>query len=135
MNSEVEAPILRSAIGGYAEKASFDADQLVDAIREDQTEFLPRGLAEEVSRTEAIEAAKKRDAEKRKREAAEMPPPDTWSIVTSRGRSRTLQSSSRLSSGEGCSSWEDGGEADAGRCTTAFSEGREREEGGQWLRV
>ena len=68
---------MRSAIGGYAEKASYNADQLVEAIREDQTDFLPRGLAEEVRRTEAIEAAKKREAEKRKREVAEMPPPDT----------------------------------------------------------
>ena len=105
MNAEVEAPILRSAIGGYAEKASFEAVQLVEAIREDQTEYLPRQMAEEVRRAEALEAAKKREAEKRKREAAEMPPPDTWSLVASRGRSKTLQSSSRLSSGEGCSSW------------------------------
>ena len=34
-----------------------------------------------------------------------MPPPDTWSVVASKGRSRPMQSSSRLSSGEGCSSW------------------------------
>ena len=50
-----------------------------------------------------------REAEKRKREAAamDMPPPDSyaWSVVASRHRSRTLQSSSRMDPGEGCSGW------------------------------
>ena len=82
MDSEIEAPLMRSAIGGYAEKA----EQLAEAIREDQTEFLPRRLAEEIRRTEAErQQAKLREAEKRKREAAalDMPPPDSyaWSVV------------------------------------------------------
>ena len=85
MDSEIEAPLMRSAIGGYAEKDLYEAEQLAEAIREDQTEFLPRRLAEEIRRTEAErQQAKLREAEKRKREAAamDMPPPDSyaWSV-------------------------------------------------------
>ena len=48
-----------------------------------------------------------REAEKRKREAAamDMPPPDSWSVVAGRHRSRTMQSSSRMDPGEGSSRW------------------------------
>ena len=108
MDSEIEAPLMRSAIGGYAEKDLYEAEQLVEAIREDQTEFLPRRLAEEIRRTEAErQQAKLREAEKRKREAAamDMPPPDSWSVVAGRHRSRTMQSSSRMDPGEGSSRW------------------------------
>ena len=42
MDSEIEAPLKRSAIGGYAEKALYEAEQLAEAIREDQTELLFR---------------------------------------------------------------------------------------------
>ena len=51
--------------------------------------------------------AKLREAEKRKREAAamDMPPPDSWSVVAGRNRSRTIQSSGRLDPGEGHSQW------------------------------
>ena len=99
---------MRSAIGGYAEKGLYEAEQLAEAIREDQTEFLPGRLAEEIRRTEAEQQqAKLREAEKRKRETAamEMPPPDSWSVVAGRNRSRTMQSSGRMDSGEGCSHW------------------------------
>ena len=53
MDLEIEPPLMRSAIGGYAEKALYDAEQLLEAIREDQTEYLPGRLAEEIRRTEA----------------------------------------------------------------------------------
>ena len=48
-----------------------------------------------------------REAEKRKREAAamDMPPPDSWSVVAGRHRSRTIQSSGRIDPGEGHSRW------------------------------
>ena len=81
MDSEVEAPLMRSAIGGYTEKDLYEAEQLAEAIRDDQTEFLPRRLAEEFRRTEAEwQLAKMREAEKRKREAAsmDMPPPNSY---------------------------------------------------------
>ena len=105
MDSEIEAPLMRSAIGGYAEKALYEAEQLAEAIREDQTDFLPGRLAEEIRRTEAErQQAKLREAEKRKREAAamDMPPPDSyaWSVVAGRQRSRTMQSSSRMDPGK-----------------------------------
>ena len=96
MDSEIEAPLKRSAIGGYAEKALYEAEQLAEAIREDQTELLPKRLADKVRRSEAeLQQAKQREAEKRKREAAamDMPPPDSWSVVAGRHRSRTIQSS------------------------------------------
>ena len=35
----------------------------------------------------------------------DMPPPDSWSVVTGRNRSRAIQSSSRLDPGEGHSRW------------------------------
>ena len=104
MDSEIEAPLMRSAIGGYAEKALYDAEQLVEAIREDQTEYLPGRLAEEIRRTESEQQqAKLREAEKRKREAAamDMPPPDSWSVMAGRHRSRTIQSSGRMDPGDG----------------------------------
>ena len=81
MDSEVEAPLMRSAIGGYTEKDLYEAEQLAEAIRDDQTEFLPMRLAEEFRRTEAEwQLAKMREAEKRKREAAymDMPPPNSY---------------------------------------------------------
>ena len=53
MDTEIEAPLKRSAIGGYAEKVLYEAEQLAEAIREDQTELLPKRLAEEVRRSEA----------------------------------------------------------------------------------
>ena len=48
-----------------------------------------------------------REAKKRKREAAamDMPPPDNWSVVAGRHRSRTIKSSSRMDPGEGHSHW------------------------------
>ena len=112
MDSEIEAPLMRSAIGGYAEKDLYEAEQLAEAIREDQTEFLPRRLAEEIRRTEAErQQAKLREAKKRKREAAamDMPPPDiyAWSVVAGKHRSKPLQSSSRMDPGEGSSHWAD----------------------------
>ena len=112
MDSEIEAPLMRSAIGGYAEKDLYEAEQLAEAIREDQTEFLPRRLAEEIRRTEAArQLAKMREAEKRKQEAAamNMPPPDSFagSVVAGRNRSKPLKSSSRMDPGEGCSRWAD----------------------------
>ena len=107
-DSEIEAPLKRSAIGGYAEKAFYEAEQLAEAIREDQTELLPVRMAEEFRRSEAErQQAKLREAEKRKREAAamDMPPPDRWSVVAGRHRSRTVQSGGRMDPGEGCSRW------------------------------
>ena len=53
MDTEIEAPLKRSAIGGYAEKVLYEAEQLAEAIREDQTELLPKRLDEEVRRLEA----------------------------------------------------------------------------------
>ena len=35
----------------------------------------------------------------------DMPPPDSWSLVSGRSRSRAIQSSSRLDPGEGHSRW------------------------------
>ena len=35
----------------------------------------------------------------------DMPPPDSWSVVAGRHRSRTMQSSSRMDPGEGSSRW------------------------------
>ena len=95
MDSEIEAPLMRSAIGGYAEKDLYEAEQLAEAIREDQTEFLPRRLTEEIRRSEAEpQQAKLREAEKRKREAAamDMPLPDSyaWSMVAGKHKSRPL---------------------------------------------
>ena len=84
------------------------AEQLVAAIKEDQTELLPARIADEFRRSETErQQAKQREAEKRKREAAamDMPPPDSWSVVTGRNRSRAIQSSSRLDPGEGHSRW------------------------------
>ena len=108
MDSEIEAPLQHSAIGGYTEKALYEAEQLVEAIKEDQTELLPARMADEFRRSEAErQQAKQREAEKRKREAAamDMPPPDSWSVVAGRSRSRAIQSSSRLDPGEGHSRW------------------------------
>ena len=108
MDSEIEAPLAHSAIGGYAEKGLYEAEQLVEAIKEDQTELLPARMADEFRRLEAErQQAKQREAEKRKREAAamDMPPPDSWSVVAGRSRSRAIQSSSRLDPGEGHSRW------------------------------
>ena len=108
IDSEVELPLQHSAIGGYAEKSLYDAEQLVAAIKEDQTELLPARIADEFRRSETErQQAKQREAEKRKREAAamDMPPPDSWSVVTGRSRPRAIQSSSRLDPGEGHSRW------------------------------
>ena len=108
MDSEIEAPLKRSAIGGYAEKVFYEAEQLAEAIREDQTELLPVRMADEFRRSEAErQQAKLREAEKRKREAAamDMPPPDSWSVVAGGSRSRAIQSSSRMDPGEGHSRW------------------------------
>ena len=121
MDSEIEAPLKRSAIGGYAEKALYEAE-----------------LTEEIRRTEAErQQAKLREAEKRKREAAamDMPPPDSWSVVAGRHRSRTIQSSGRIDPGEGHSRWgetpprkEACREGYHGGDGEAFPEGREGEE-------
>ena len=108
MDTEIEAPLKRSAIGGYVEKALYEAEQLAEAIREDQTDLLPRRLAEEVRRSEAeLQQARQREAEKRKREEAamDMPPPDSWSVVASRHRSKSIQSGGRMDPGEGHSRW------------------------------
>ena len=108
VDSEVELPLMHSAIGGYAEKDLYDAEQLVAAIKEDQVEQLPTRLADEFKRSEAErQQAKLREAEKRKREAAamDMPPPDSWSVVAGRNRPRSIQSGSRLDPGEGHSRW------------------------------
>ena len=91
VDSEVELPLMHSAIGGYAEKDLYDAEQLVAAIKEDQVEQLPARLADEFKKSEnERQQAKQREAEKRKREAAamDMPPPDSWSMVVGRNRSR-----------------------------------------------
>ena len=108
MDSKNEAPLQHSAIGGYAEKALYEAEQLAGAVREDQTELLPVRMADEFRRSEAErQQAKLREAEKRKREAAamDMPPPDSWSVVAGGSRSRAIQSSSRMDPGEGHSRW------------------------------
>ena len=108
LDSEVELPLMHSAIGGYAEKNAYDAEQLVAAIKEDQTELLPARLADEFRRSEAErQQAKQREAEKRKREAAamDMPPPDSWAVVTGRNRVREIRSSSKLDPVEGHSCW------------------------------
>ena len=108
MDSEVELPLMHSAIGGYAEKGVYEAEQLAAAIKEDQTEILPAKLADEFRRSEAErQQAKQREAEKRKREAAamDMPPPDSWSVVAGRNRPREIMSRSNLDPGEGHSRW------------------------------
>ena len=86
--------------------AHLDLD--VQADKDDQTEMLPARMADEFRRSETErQQAKIREAEKRKREAAamDMPPPDSWSVVTGRNRPRAIQSSSRLDPGEGHSRW------------------------------
>ena len=112
MDSELEAPLMRSVIGGCTEKELYKAEQLSKAIREDKKEYLPSRLTEEIWRNEAKQQlAKMREAEKRKREAAiaDMPPPDTyaWSEVTGRSRVKPLRSSSLIDPSEGCSRWAD----------------------------
>ena len=93
-------------------------------------------MADEFRRSEAErQQAKLREAEKRKREAAamDMPPPDSWSVMAGRSRSRAIQSSSRMDPGEGHSHW---GEYPRKKLTAratigdreALPEGREREE-------
>ena len=80
IDSEIELLLQHSAIGGYAEKALYEAEQLVEAIREDQTELLPARMADKFRSSEAErQQAKQREAEKRKREAAamDMPPHDS----------------------------------------------------------
>ena len=104
MDSEIEMPLQHSAIGGYAEKALYKAKPLAEAIREDQTDLLPVWMADEFRRSEAEhQQAKQREAEKRKIEAAamDMPPPDSWSVVAGRNRSRMIQSSGWMDPGEG----------------------------------
>ena len=46
IDSEIELRLQHSAIGGYAGKALYEAEQLVEAIREDQTELLPARMAD-----------------------------------------------------------------------------------------
>ena len=53
MDLELEAPLMRSAIERYDEKDLYEAEQLAEAIREDQTEYLLRRLAEEILMNDA----------------------------------------------------------------------------------
>ena len=66
LDSEVELPLMHSAIGGYAEKNTYDAEQLVAAIKDDQTELLPARMADEFKSANRLRSERQKRGKERR---------------------------------------------------------------------
>ena len=112
MDYELEPDQMRSAIGGYAMAAKFGELQLLESVRMDQADMLPRRLAEEIRRTERdLEMAKRKEAERKRKEMVTASENlstnrNPWLTVEPR-KHRFKSRRQQLESGEGCSSWAD----------------------------